>query len=64
MEKKYLRLEDVAEQYSLGVLQLRVMCRRRDVKASKVGRKWFISPVDIERVFRDGVCRGKQPNSK
>jgi hypothetical protein len=64
VEKKYLRLEDVAEQYSLEVRHLRIMCRRREVRASKVGRKWFVAPGDIDRVFREGVQGGKHANSK
>ena len=51
MGKRYLPLKEVAEQYSLKVRQLRKMCCRKDIKASKIGGDWFIEPSEMERLF-------------
>lgn len=53
--RKYLALEEVAKIYPIEVRKLRRMCRLNEVRASKVGRCWFIAPDDMERVFRKGV---------
>lgn len=60
MGRKYLLLEEMAGQYSLKVRHLRTMCRRKDVKASKIRGKWYIEPIVMERFFERHVNKDKK----
>lgn len=54
MKKKFLRLEEAAAQFSLDVRWLRNACLLKRVRASKVGRQWFIAPEEMDRLFAAG----------
>lgn len=60
MGKKYLRLKEMADQYSLKERQLRKMCCRKDIKASKIGGDWFIEPIVMERFFERHANKDKK----
>lgn len=53
-EKKYLNLESVAARYDLKERTLRDWIFRGKVRASKIGRRWFIATAELERIFEDG----------
>lgn len=59
MERKFLRLNDIAPVYNLKVRQLRTMCQQGKIKALKIGKMWFISQSEIDRLFRVGVPNGR-----
>jgi hypothetical protein len=52
--KKYLTVEDAAEQYSMSERMLRSWALQGKVKASKVGHRWYIEVEEMERLFKDG----------
>lgn len=54
MRKKYLRIEEAAAEYGLDRRWLRSACLRKLVRASKVGRQWFVTPEAMDGLFAAG----------
>ncbi|MDD5226590.1 MAG: hypothetical protein PHV97_05345 [Candidatus Omnitrophica bacterium] len=57
--KKWLRIDEAAAIYSLEVRWLRQACLLGKVRASKVGRVWFITPGEMDLIFDRGANAGK-----
>ena len=61
---KLLTLTDAAQRLSLTPDTLRQQIRNGSLKASKLGRDWFVSPSEIERYRQDTLGRkGRKPKS-
>lgn len=50
-QKKALRLKTIAEMYDMSERMLRNWCLTGRVRASKIGKQWFIRLIEIERVL-------------
>lgn len=58
---KYLSLQSVREEYAdIETRTLRDMIHRGDIEASKIGRKWYISREELERVFTAAKYRPRK----
>lgn len=52
--KKYLNLKSVAEAYDVNLKSLQYMCQTGQLPATKFGKRWYIKPSDIQRMFEAG----------
>jgi hypothetical protein len=55
--KKYYNLKEASSMYGLKERTLRQMCLTKKVKASKVGKVWYIAPQDMDGIFEAGRNR-------
>jgi excisionase family DNA binding protein len=54
MNKKLLSIKDVAEQYSIKLRTLRDMCLTGRLRASKIGKGWYVRPEHIDKLIEEG----------
>ncbi|OPY71004.1 MAG: hypothetical protein A4E57_00005 [Syntrophorhabdaceae bacterium PtaU1.Bin034] len=59
--KKLLTIESAAESYSQNIRTLRTSCLLGKVKGVKIGRKWFVTPEEMERLAREGYLNPRDP---
>lgn len=54
MARLYYNLEEVSELYPVKVRTLRAWIYSGKLRASKVGRRWMIGKVEMERIVEAG----------
>jgi hypothetical protein len=56
---KALKLETAAAQYDFEVSTLRTACLLGRVKATKIGKCWYVRPEEMERLISEGYRKTK-----
>jgi tRNA A37 threonylcarbamoyladenosine modification protein TsaB len=52
IEIQTMALKKAAPLYGIPLSTLRLMATRGTVKAKKVGRAWYVTPAEMDRVFK------------
>lgn len=50
-EKEVFTPDEIAEKLGVTVGTVRRWLRNGEIKATKIGRKWFVSKTEIERII-------------
>lgn len=53
--KETMQLKTAAPLYDIDVSYLRLLCTRGEVKGQLVGGRWFVTPAEMDRVFKGVV---------
>ncbi len=50
---RYLSLQSIRNEYAdIKLQKLRAMIHRGELKATKIGRQWFVSREELDRLFK------------
>jgi hypothetical protein len=55
---KYLRIKDAAREYGVDVRWLRQACLAGKVAAAKVGKLWYVTAANMEKLFQNKQTNG------
>lgn len=56
MNCETMTLEIAAERYNVKLSTLRLMCLRGVIKSTKPGKRRFVTPAEMDRVFKGVVA--------
>jgi hypothetical protein len=62
IKRETMALETAVELYDVKLSTLRLMCLRKTVKATKVGKYWYVTPAAMDKVFKGLVV--PEPKAK
>lgn len=48
--EKYLDAEEIADKLGITAYTARLWCRSKKFKAVKIGRKWYVSKANIDKL--------------
>lgn len=52
-----MNLETAAEQYDVKLSTLRLMATRGDIETVKVGKRRYVTPEEMDRIFKGEATR-------